>query len=187
MVYLDDCVCVLSDLTWLPLLGVGRKSWYIIIIIYVFDGIPKGNRTIFLKFMYFFFYKKPPIPLKVLFIGANTYALSFTPLFKTFSIFVFCNAWRCLRRFFHRIYVLKTVSFHVTFHLKGTKWSRREKGRVNMGVGRKGMPFLVKIGAPRELCEQRRCCGRRTSQLTAKHQAFSAANCCTIFSKLPID
>ena len=25
-----DCVCVLSDLTWLPLLGVGRKSWYII-------------------------------------------------------------------------------------------------------------------------------------------------------------
>ena len=31
-VYLDDCVLVLSDLTWLPLLGVGRKSWYIIII-----------------------------------------------------------------------------------------------------------------------------------------------------------
>ena len=31
-VYLDDCVCVLSDLTWLPLLGVGRKSWYIIIL-----------------------------------------------------------------------------------------------------------------------------------------------------------
>ena len=30
--YLDDCVCVLPDLTWLPLLGVGRKSWYIIII-----------------------------------------------------------------------------------------------------------------------------------------------------------
>ena len=29
--YLDDCVCVLPDLTWLPLLGVGRKSWYIII------------------------------------------------------------------------------------------------------------------------------------------------------------
>ena len=26
-------VCVLSDLTWLPLLGVGRKSWYIIIIL----------------------------------------------------------------------------------------------------------------------------------------------------------
>ena len=26
-------VCVLSDLTWLPLLGGGRKSWYIIIII----------------------------------------------------------------------------------------------------------------------------------------------------------
>ena len=25
-------VCVLSDLTRLPLLGVGRKSWYIIII-----------------------------------------------------------------------------------------------------------------------------------------------------------
>ena len=32
--YLDDCVCVLPDLTWLPLLGVGRKSWYIIHIIY---------------------------------------------------------------------------------------------------------------------------------------------------------
>ena len=30
--YLDDCVCVLPDLTLLPLLGVGRKSWYIIII-----------------------------------------------------------------------------------------------------------------------------------------------------------
>ena len=30
--YLDDCVCVLSDLTWLPLLGVGRKSWYIILV-----------------------------------------------------------------------------------------------------------------------------------------------------------
>ena len=29
-VFLDDCVCVLPDLTWLPLLGVGRKSWYII-------------------------------------------------------------------------------------------------------------------------------------------------------------
>ena len=28
--YLDDCVCVLPDLTWLPLRGVGRKSWYII-------------------------------------------------------------------------------------------------------------------------------------------------------------
>ena len=27
-------VCVLSDLTWLPLIGVGRKSWYIIIINY---------------------------------------------------------------------------------------------------------------------------------------------------------
>ena len=32
-VYLDDCVCVLPDLTWLPLLGVGRKSWYIICIV----------------------------------------------------------------------------------------------------------------------------------------------------------
>ena len=31
-VNLDDCVCVVSDLTLLPLLGVGRKSWYIIII-----------------------------------------------------------------------------------------------------------------------------------------------------------
>ena len=31
-VYLDDCVCVLSDLTLLPLLGVGRKSWYIVIL-----------------------------------------------------------------------------------------------------------------------------------------------------------
>ena len=30
--YVDDCVCVLSDLTSLPLLGVGRKSWYVIII-----------------------------------------------------------------------------------------------------------------------------------------------------------
>ena len=30
-VYLDDCVCVLSDLTLLHLHGVGRKSWYIII------------------------------------------------------------------------------------------------------------------------------------------------------------
>ena len=26
-------VCVLSDLTWLPLFGVGRKSWYIIIML----------------------------------------------------------------------------------------------------------------------------------------------------------
>ena len=33
--YLDDCVCVLPDLTWLPLLGVGRKSWYIIITLIV--------------------------------------------------------------------------------------------------------------------------------------------------------
>ena len=33
LVYLDDCVCVLSDWTWLPLLGVRRKSWYIIIIL----------------------------------------------------------------------------------------------------------------------------------------------------------
>ena len=31
--YLDDCVCVLSGLAWLPLLGVGRKSWYIILTI----------------------------------------------------------------------------------------------------------------------------------------------------------
>ena len=31
-VYLDDCVCVLSDLTLLPLLGKGRKSWFFIII-----------------------------------------------------------------------------------------------------------------------------------------------------------
>ena len=28
-------VCVLFELTWLPLLGGGRKSWYIIIIIVV--------------------------------------------------------------------------------------------------------------------------------------------------------
>ena len=28
-------MCVLSDLTWLPLLGGGRKSWYIIIIIII--------------------------------------------------------------------------------------------------------------------------------------------------------
>ena len=31
--YVDDCVSVLPDLTLLPLLVVGRKSWYIIIII----------------------------------------------------------------------------------------------------------------------------------------------------------
>ena len=31
-VYLDDCVCILSDLTLLPLIGVERKSWYIIIL-----------------------------------------------------------------------------------------------------------------------------------------------------------
>ena len=29
-------VCVLSDLTWLPLLGGGKKSWYIIIIVIIF-------------------------------------------------------------------------------------------------------------------------------------------------------
>ena len=36
-VYLDDddCVCVLSDLTWLILLDVGRMPWYIIIIIII--------------------------------------------------------------------------------------------------------------------------------------------------------
>ena len=28
-------VFVLSDLTWLPLLGGGRKSWYIIILLFV--------------------------------------------------------------------------------------------------------------------------------------------------------
>ena len=28
---IDDCLCVLPDLTWLPLLGVRRKSWYNII------------------------------------------------------------------------------------------------------------------------------------------------------------
>ena len=37
--YLDDCVCVLPDLAWLPLLGVGRKSWYIIIIIFKYSDI----------------------------------------------------------------------------------------------------------------------------------------------------
>ena len=42
--YLDDCVCVLPDLTWLPLLGVGRKSWYIIIII-TFIIHKKGNKS----------------------------------------------------------------------------------------------------------------------------------------------
>ena len=26
-------VCVLSDLTWLSLLGVGRKAWYIILLL----------------------------------------------------------------------------------------------------------------------------------------------------------
>ena len=31
--YLDDCLWVLSDLTLLPLLDGGRKSWCIIIII----------------------------------------------------------------------------------------------------------------------------------------------------------
>ena len=36
---LDDCVCVLSDLTRLPLLGGGRKSWYInniILLVFIF-------------------------------------------------------------------------------------------------------------------------------------------------------
>ena len=33
-VYVDDCACVLSDLTWLPLLGGGKKSWNIIIILF---------------------------------------------------------------------------------------------------------------------------------------------------------
>ena len=37
--YLDDCVCVLPDLTLLPLLGVGRKSWYIIIITFLYSLI----------------------------------------------------------------------------------------------------------------------------------------------------
>ena len=32
MEFISICVCVLPDLTWLPLHGVGRKSWYIIII-----------------------------------------------------------------------------------------------------------------------------------------------------------
>ena len=32
-VCLHDCVCVLTDLTWLPLLGGGRKSWYNIILL----------------------------------------------------------------------------------------------------------------------------------------------------------
>ena len=31
---LDDCVCVLSDLTWLDLHGGGRKSWYFNINLY---------------------------------------------------------------------------------------------------------------------------------------------------------
>ena len=34
-------VCVLSDLTWLPLHGEGRKSWYIIIIIIIIIIIKK--------------------------------------------------------------------------------------------------------------------------------------------------
>ena len=38
-VNLDDCVCVLSDFTLLPLLGGGRKSWYIIIIIIIYIGL----------------------------------------------------------------------------------------------------------------------------------------------------
>ena len=33
--YLDDCFYLLSDLTWLPLFGVGRKSWYIITNVFV--------------------------------------------------------------------------------------------------------------------------------------------------------
>ena len=36
---LDYCVCVLSDLTWLPLLGGGRKSCYIYIIIIIIISI----------------------------------------------------------------------------------------------------------------------------------------------------
>ena len=43
--YLDDCVCVLPDLTWLPLLGVGRRSWYIIIIYIIgLFLIPHNNK-----------------------------------------------------------------------------------------------------------------------------------------------
>ena len=44
--YLDDCVCVLPDLTWLPLLGVGRKSWYIIIIIIHLRGKCVNKETL---------------------------------------------------------------------------------------------------------------------------------------------
>ena len=34
-IWAKGCVCVLSDLTSLPLLGVRRKPWYIIIISYL--------------------------------------------------------------------------------------------------------------------------------------------------------
>ena len=46
-VYLDDSVRLLPDLTWLPLLGVGRKSWYIIIILLLVLGIVSPSRTEF--------------------------------------------------------------------------------------------------------------------------------------------
>ena len=37
-------VCVLPDLTWLPLLGVGRKSWYIIIITIVAGNLQEVEK-----------------------------------------------------------------------------------------------------------------------------------------------
>ena len=41
--YLEDCVCVFSHLTWLSLLGVGRESWYVIIIMMDIKNFANGG------------------------------------------------------------------------------------------------------------------------------------------------
>ena len=38
--------CVLSDLIWLPLIGGGRKSWYIIIIFIAENVLLEANKSL---------------------------------------------------------------------------------------------------------------------------------------------
>ena len=105
---------------------------------------------------WFFCYQKPPIPCKVLSIGANIFIQSFIPLFKTFFILIFWEWCLTVLSFFCSTHLRREnafLSFLILFDW--IKIRRRGQGRVNRWVGHRGHAIFGPKSGHREGCESR--------------------------------
>ena len=127
----------------------------------VYEGVPKRNRT---HFKFFFMYlNAKKIPFKVLYSPLEVIHLS-NLLFHCPKHFSYSSSVMPLS-FFSSTNFCRINAFLSCLFLFGLiKRSSREQGLVNRGVGAQGLfDFWSKSGARRGLCEQRSCCGGRTS------------------------